>query len=191
MNKLLSIILTLLTLDTYCQDTVFIRQSDPYADSILYKTDTVIFLSAAKSKILYGTTILPWTDNQQVAKSYGLFFNNIKFSECQENIEQITEDEEYLDQTNSILTVTKNDTLLTVEIKIIANCCHSFLCDISVENDSILNLIYYGYGVSCSCDCCYGLIYQIKNERYFEDNKKIKYVMIKDDKKTIKKINEL
>ena len=49
-----------------------------------------------------------------------------------------------------------NDTEMLIDINISENCCYSFLCDIAIINNSTINLIFYGYGTYCDCDCCFG-----------------------------------
>lgn len=169
--------------NTSNQDTVFIKHTNDWSsDTLKYTTDTVIFESGMMRHILTGTTILPSTYNQEVTKGYGLFFNKNTKSNCQTELgleEKISPDK--------ITSIQTTDTTLIVEININTNCCYSFLCDVSVENDSILNLIYIGYGTYCFCDCCYGLTYSFSKEKWF-DKKKIHSIMIKNEPKTIKHI---
>jgi hypothetical protein len=135
--------------------------------------------------ILKGTTILPYTSNQQNAKGYGFYFEKVNLSNCQRNgleyENRIQEHVNYIIQT---------DSTLIIDFNFYDNCCYSFLCDISVVDESILNLIYTGYGTYCDCDCCYGLNYRIsliKDENF----SKIKYLMINGNSKTKKRIEHL
>lgn len=184
-----------ITLSRGQSDTVFIKYNkDKFEEKLTYKTDTIVFDTPNDRQILYGTDVLPSTYNQQVAKGFGLFLNQIEFTPCKQILqpiligeEEIIEEPEII-EVDSIISIIKTDTLWTFALKIFENCCHSFLCDISIESDSILNLIFYSYGANyCSCDCCFGLNYKIERLN-FEDNTKIKFVMINGNIKSKKKI---
>ncbi len=98
-------------------DTVFIRQDHNYDDTLIYVTDTVIFESGMTKSILMGTTILPSTHNQMMARGYGLYFSKVTKSDCQRN----SNEKWNPDKINSITTT---DSTLTVDINIIDNCCY-------------------------------------------------------------------
>lgn len=181
----LTIILTLLVspITIFAQlDTVFIRGNVGKYDSLYYATDTVIFPSVMQRHILAGTTVLPWTHNQQHAKGYGLWFAGVSKSDCKED----RNDFPVPDRINSVVAT---DSSLTIDINITDNCCYDFLCDISVDSTGTLNLIYYGYGTYCACDCCFGLTYNIAVLK-FEDYDEVKAVMINGDRRTLKMINK-
>lgn len=57
--------------------------------------------------------------------------------------------------------------ILTIEIGITATCCVTFVPMVSVKNN-ILLLDFNETGDFCFCDCCYGLIYQIKGIKNHE-----------------------
>jgi len=190
--KIFIIILTfiLMTSLTWAQsDTVFIKyNNDKFIEKPNYITDTVVFETPNARQILYGTTILPWTYNQQVAKGYGFFLRKIVLTPCKQKLQPILNEDEFKPDLNQVLSVKRTDTLWTIETKINENCCHSFLCDIKIVDDSIIDLIYYSYGATyCDCNCCFGMTYNIEKMN-FEDNKKVKYVMINGDRKTIIKL---
>lgn len=159
------------------QDTVYIKQPfDLENGKRIYKTDTIIFPGSLHKHILVGTTILTSTLNQQDAKNYGLYFNKVDFSECNGDatIEFVP---------NKINSVINNDSLLLIDFNITSNCCYSFLCDIQILNETTLNLIYYGYGNYCDCECCFGLKYFISKESV-PDFGKIKSIIINNNFKT-------
>ena len=161
-------------------DTVFIRQDHNFDDTLIYSTDTVIFESGMRKQILIGTTILPGTHNQMAARESGLYLMKVTKSNCQA--------EGYAkgvpDKINSII---NSDTTLIVDINITDNCCYEFMCDISVDTTATLNLINYGYGTYCSCECCFGLTFHLKKEKS-SDYREIKAIMINDNRKTLKRI---
>ena len=168
------------------QDTVFIKYNKDWtSDKINYISDTVIFETGMRRHILKGTAILPFTSNQQEAKGYGMYFDKVNLSDCRRNgLEYESIIHKYINY------VIQTDSSLIVDINFYDNCCYSFLCDISVVDESILNLIYTGYGTFCDCDCCFGLNYQfslIKNASF----SKIKYIMINGNRKTKTQIGYL
>lgn len=161
-------------------DTVFIKyDSDRFDEQLIYKRDTVLFNSVDDREVLYGTRVLPWTHGQQIAKGFGIQLQDVKSSDCNGAIEPTV---------NSVVAVVENDTALQIELKIFGNCCHSFLCDVEIVDESIINLKFYGYGGTyCACDCCYGLKYNFQKWD-FENYKFLKSVMINDDKRTLTKM---
>ena len=167
---------------TKYQDTIFIKHNaDWTSDKIVYTTDTVVFETGMRRHYLLGSTILPWTHNQQIAKGYGIYLNKITKPKC---IEDATMEGFGIDSIKSII---KTDSTIVVNLNIFENCCYSFLADISIVDKSIINLIYYGYGTYCDCDCRILMTYEMKTENY-QDFKNIKSVMINGNRKTIKKI---
>jgi len=134
-----------------------------------------------KGNALFGTIIIVGTDNQYAAERYyGVYFAELTKSDCQ------NDGEKFQDHINSILLT---DSTLIIDFNTYRNCCVDFLCDISVDDEGILNLIYIAYGnTTCMCNCCLGLTYHldILDRKLF---RKIKTVMINGDRKTIKSIN--
>lgn len=157
MNRAFIITFFLFSINAFAQqDTVFIVHDSGLGDEKLkYVTDTVIFPGSLHRHILIGTTILPETYNQQIAKNYGLWFEKVTSSDCQH------QEIDYEPSGWCINSLTNNDTMLIFDVNIIGNCCYSFLCDISVTDSSVLHLNYTGYGNHCDCDCCFGLTYYI------------------------------
>jgi len=189
MTKIFSFIFfTLLGLNLLGQkDTVFIKYDlDDIPDKMHYKTDTVFFETPMRRHILKGTTVLPWTHNQQIAKNFGLSFDKVSQSDCKKQVTEFSP-KELPNQFNSII---NTDSELIIDINISDNCCYSFLCDIAVVNGSTINLIYYGYGTYCDCDCCFGLTYKLSKDAIYPDLKKITSVIINGNTKTLKQIKK-
>lgn len=163
-------------------DTVFIRQHHNFDDNLIYSTDTIVFESGMRKQILYGTTVLPGTHNQMTARGYGLYLKNVTKSDCQAG----SHEKRKPDKINFI---SNTDSTLTVDITITDNCCYEFLCDISADSTATLNLIYYGYGSYCACECCFGLTFhfeKVTNPDYSE----IKGVIINSERATLRKIKK-
>jgi len=183
--KKLSIVLIFISITTSVlgqldNDTVFLKYNkDIYKEKPNYNIDTIIFDTPMARQILYGTTVLPCTRNQQIAKGYGLFLNSVSITPCYENDKLLN---------SEIIAIAANKGNLTIEVKYWGNCCHSFLCDLEVKNDTVLNLIIHGYGTTyCSCDCSFGLTYHISTMKFFELDK-LKYIMINGEEETKNKI---
>jgi len=157
------------------KDTVYIKKNvNPFSEKAVYKTDTLIFETPNARNILIGNSILTQTPNQQAAKHYGLFFEDFTVKDCQESEQP---------KPNKIIGIEKKKQEWIVTAVVYANCCQNFLADIRVENDNSLNLIFYTYGMYCSCSCPFELNYTIRI-REFEGLKKIKYLTINGASKT-------
>ncbi len=184
MKIFFTIIFAILILDGNTQaDTVFIRKNISDTETPKYANDTVIFESFVGRNMLIGSKMLPTTFNQLACRRFGLFADRIESSQCNKEMEHF----EILNKMGSIV---KTDSTLTIDIQISSNCCFSFLGDIAVVEDSILKLIHIDYGEShCACECCFGLKYYLGIGWYSDDHeyKKVRYVMINDDRKTITK----
>ena len=127
-------------------------------------------------KYLSGTTVLPWTKNQQIAKGYGLYLETVKINECDKSGR--------LPETEEVVSIQETDSTLVIQAKIIGNCCHDFLCDIEIVEEQVINLIYYGYGNTyCSCTCCYGITYEFSTMK-IKEFEKLKTIMINGEEKT-------
>ena len=164
-------------------DTVFIKYNkDKFEDIPNYKTDTIIFDTPNVRKILYKTTVLPWTQNQQIAKGYGLYLDSVSMMPCKHEGGKIP------DMKNQVLVISQQADSLTIEIKYWGNCCHSFLCDIEVKNETTMNLIIHGYGATyCSCSCCFGLTYHLTTMKV-DEFYKLKYITIDGKEETKKQL---
>jgi hypothetical protein len=133
---------------------------------------------------LKGTTVLNGSDkNWKIRWEQGLWLRDIHASPCQGSEERMPKP-----KINSI--VFSGDTAVSVDATINSNCCHAFLGELEVVEDSILSLTYIGYGSQCACDCCFGLTYVIdidRSEDYSPD--KLMYVMVNGMRETLKPIN--
>ena len=160
------------------QDTVFIKKTKDWTAAYPeYETDTVIFPSGMMRNILTGTTVIPFTQNQQYAKGYGLFFEKVTKSDCSNSREEVYKEEDKINSFES------NESNLTIEVKVYDNCCYDFLCDIAVDSNGTLNLIYQGYGSHCGCECCHGLTFELS--KFVHSNfGEIKALMLNGDEST-------
>jgi len=176
---LILILLGLIDLSLFGQkDTVFIKYDlDDMNGKVHYTTDTIYFETPMRRQILKGTDILPYTHNQQIAKGYGLYLDKVVQSDCKKDATA----ERIPTKINSIINTDKE---LIVDFNFSDNCCYSFLCDIAIVNNSTLNLIFYGYGTYCDCDCCHGLTFKMSKEEAVE-NKKVTSIMINGNVKTL------
>jgi hypothetical protein len=158
-----------------------------YDKPVLYKTDTLIFDNSSERErsILIGTTVLPWTNGQMVAKHYGIdFLKKVTLEPCDNG-----SDKAYT-ITDKINSVIETDNELIVSIEISANCCHSFLGDVDIIDGNTINLITHGYGAWCACMCCFGLTFHfdITKEGTYLDYKNLEYIIINGQKETRRKI---
>lgn len=181
MKHLIFLITLFTSFYSSAQDTIIIQY--PKQPELLPELDddTLIINSPMDGTILFGTTLLPNTSNQIYLYGMGLFLQSVTGLECMNGMgepKSFSDFVEHLDLT---------DSSLLINIQIDANCCHSFLGDATVVDDTLLQLIYYGYGGGyCACNCCFGLTYYFHRDDYGkEDFDKIKYVVINDDRKNL------
>ncbi len=134
-------------------DSVFIKKS---ISEYQFEVDTQLVSSVSFQNVLVGTTFLPYSEKMISLLNNGLA--PIRFSKVDECNKEIlpTEFKEY-PQYNMI---ERGKNTLTIEVKVIANCCHNFLGEAEVIEKDILRLSYTSYGGFCSCDCCYTLRYE-------------------------------
>ncbi|MEZ4800295.1 MAG: hypothetical protein R2809_11080 [Flavobacteriales bacterium] len=67
-------------------DTVFVRYNqDKFEDKLNYAIDTIVFDTPNAREILYGTTVLPWTSSQQIAKNLVSYSAILAISECKQS----------------------------------------------------------------------------------------------------------
>lgn len=186
MMKLFTSILLLLSFSGVSQealDTVFIRYNKANSDVLEYTTDTVLFQSEMTRNMILGTSIWPSSSNQYNAYwEYGIYFKDVKLSKC---IGQTDENNKFKTGITDILVT---DSTWVFKKVISGNCCHSFICDIKINDDLVLELLEFGYGTNhCDCACLYELTYTLQKID-FDRSKNIKSVMIDGDKKTKKDI---
>ena len=100
---------------------------------------------------------------------------------------------EELDGINKISEVQQSDSTLIFRICIENNCCKSYLAEIEITEDSILNMIYHDYGYICMCNCNFCLDYKIsyspyevrKMSKWKQSDAALKYAMINGDRRTL------
>jgi hypothetical protein len=174
---LLSFLILAFSPDTFGQqDTIIIIY--PQDPIYLHKTgnDTLIIDTPTEGNVLFGTTIIPTTSNQVGLYGAGLWLDNLTESPCNSSKEPSGIDK--------ILGLTMNDSILSISMEITSNCCHKFLGDAELVDNSILNLIYIGYGGNCACYCCFGLDYTFRRE-HTDPDIVITHVMINGDRTSI------
>lgn len=200
--KLIAVIFVLSGLIASAQfDTLILKRNlAHYGSTPRYQVDTFADDgNMTYPPFLVGTTVLPGTRNQLALKNYNLILDSVKFSPCngeppivELNIDGLAgaESKESTFINSEFFKVQSLDlwkTGFTINIKIWENCCHHFLCDAVVIDDSILSLVYYPYGWNyCACDCCFGLTYFFsfmggQEEEFI----KVKWVMINEWPETL------
>jgi hypothetical protein len=186
MRKLLILSYLFFNLASYAQqDSLFVRYKDPAISPFEYLTDTFPYNTIDKRHFLIGTCIMPWTANQLSAMTYGIQFDKLTKTNCSNN------GAEYPKEEYRINSIQQTDTSLVVDISIFENCGYDFICDIEVDSNNILHLIYYGYGEFYACKCCFGLRYHFIIGKLYakEEREKIKGIMINNRKKSLITIN--
>jgi len=141
-------------------DTIFIKKT-VHTEKI--EIDTLIIkggISPAETKVLIGTTFLPYSN-----KMIGLLNKGIEpislnvVEECNQSV-----DPELFVNYPQFIKVERDSNELTIDVSVIANCCHEFLGEAEVLNDDTLNLIYTSYGGFCTCSCVFTLRFIFNTE---------------------------
>lgn len=167
------------------KDTTFITyDKNPIDDTLIYTTDTLLNDDAFGRAILYGTTVLPMSRNNISAIGHGFTLTKVEGTPCKQSREPVRLSD------SKIISIEKNDSLWVIQTSIVENCCYDFLCELAIDSDSILNLVYTGYGDHCGCNCCFGITYTIKIDDY-GDVDKVKYLLLNGDKKSLTRIQDL
>lgn len=178
----LSIALMFLAFSVWAQqDSVFLKY--PYdidtAGKAIYSVDTILFRAYHVGDILIGTTIIPGTRNSMNLMNRGYMLHDIRLMPCDGG--------DVFEVVSRVNAVRETDSTLEVDATITDNCCFNFLCDARIDEDNVLHLLYTGYGMNCSCFCCFGLTYVF--ERWdFVEHPKITAVMIDDEQSSLYKI---
>lgn len=135
-------------------DTVFVKRN---VGNNQFEVDTLFIPSGRSSiQVLAGTTFLPYTDKMIGLLNRGLSPISLEvISEC---------DDSWSPKSNTeypiFLATERNADTLTIDVAIVANCCHNFLGEAEVIGSDTLNLVYTSYGNFCSCQCCFTLRYK-------------------------------
>jgi hypothetical protein len=152
-------------------DTIFVKRvvqtESPEIDTILFKDG----ISLAQPQILIGTTFLPNTNKMIGLLNKGLTPISLEIiEECDKSIHP----KSFIDYPK-FTTVKRDCNTLTIDVTVIANCCHNFLGEAEIIGDDTLNLIYTSYGGFCSCQCCFTLSYKFNTtmEEYYQILKKV------------------
>ena len=148
-------------------DTVFVKRRVSKTE---YEIDTLLIKSGISSpQVLAGTMFLPYSD-----KMIGLLNNGLSplsfgiLKECDETIDPKTF-KDYPKYNN----IKRDSSALTIDVTVVANCCHNFLGEAEVIGKDTLNLVYTAYGGFCSCSCCFTLRYK------FETSMEANYQILK------------
>lgn len=161
-------------------DTIFVRADRyPMMDGQQYRTDTIV-IDPNDHEFLIGTTVLRGSDLNRFAAENGYELRTVSVVPCSGPVLNPIP--------NHIESIIVKENALQANLSINANCCHSFLGEITLVDDSILSFIYHGYGEVCTCDCCFGLKYEIR--KWKSGAKPVLYAMINDDRKTLTPINK-
>jgi len=181
MNRLLKILILIIGIFqlnlSYAQvaenDTIFIKKSvHPEKTEI----DTLIVkggISPVQTQILIGTTFLPYSNKMIRLLNNGLSPISLEIIEECDNTIHPREFKEY----PKFRMIKRDSITLTIEVSIIANCCHNFLGEAEVIGKDTLNLVYTPYGGFCSCSCCFTLQY-VFDTTMEEHYQILKYVTI-------------
>ena len=158
-------------------DTIFIKRV-VHTENV--EVDTVVIkggISPAQPQVLIGTTFLPYSD-----KMVGLLNNGLSpvSFEIIEECDSTTDPRTFKDYPKFI-EVKRDSTTLTIDVAIVANCCHNFLGEAEVIGKDTLNLVYTSYGGFCGCTCCFTLRYRF-NTTMEENYQILKYVTINEHK---------
>jgi len=166
-------------------DTVFVKR-DILKDGFQIDTFIINPGGASYTQVLVGTTLLPYSD-----KMIGLLNNGLSGISL-ELLDGCNGSEDEIDYKNypKFLKVTRDSTVLTIDVSIASLCCNNFLGEAEVIGGDTLNLTYTSYGGFCSCDCCYTLRY--KFDTYMEEEYQIlKYVIINGHRQSTARIPDI
>lgn len=141
------------------KDTVFILSEG--------NRDTIIQSNSIRNNYIVGTSWLTNSPKMVTLRGLGLSPKNVKSTCINDNYEKI----KFLRP--PLLNI--SDSIFKVTFDIVANCCHSFICDVEQTNDSTLNFLYYNYGAHCACRCLHKLEYNLGYDFMFEENRKTKF----------------
>ena len=146
MKNLSLLICVLLSFQVFSQntDSVFVT----YKGS----TDTLIKTTSFEPNILFETSWLRNSKNIMKSRAWGISTKSVSNKCTQERSERAL---------NSLQFFNVTDTTFDVQYKVIENCCHSFICDVEVSNDSTINFIYHNYGNNCGCNCLHELNFSL------------------------------
>ena len=139
-------------------DTVFVKRTVGVNE---FEIDTLFIPSGRSSKqVLAGTTFLPYSDKMIGLLNNGLSPTSLEVvEECDRSVDPRT-----FDDYPKFLNVWRGKNELTIDVSVVANCCHNFLGEAEVVGSDTLNLVYTSYGGFCSCNCCFTLRYKFNTK---------------------------
>lgn len=156
-------------------DTVFVKRT---VGVNAFEIDTLYIPGGRSStQVLVGTMFLPYSD-----KMIGLLNNGLSpiSLEIIQECDNTTDPKTFKEYPKFIATSRVGNTL-TIDVSVIANCCHNFLGEAEVKGKDTLNLVYTSYGGFCSCECCFTLRYKFDTSRE-EMYQVLNYVTINSSK---------
>lgn len=152
-------------------DTVFVKRT---VDKNEFEIDT-LYIPGGRitTQVLAGTMFLPSSDKMNWLLNNGLSPISLEIiNECNN-----TTDPSTFKEYPKFLSTSRIGNTMTIDVSVIANCCHNFLGEAEVKGKDTLNLIYTSYGGFCSCRCEFTLRYMFDTS--MEDNYEIlNYVTI-------------
>lgn len=136
------------------KDTVFVKRTVGVNE---FEIDT-LYISGGQSstQVLVGTMFLPLSDKMIGLLNNGLSSISLEIIQECDNTTDPTTFHEY----PKFRSTSRVGNTLTIDVSIIANCCHNFLGEAEVVGKDTLNLVYTSYGGFCSCSCCFTLRYK-------------------------------
>ena len=146
-------------------DTVFVKRK---VEKNTFEIDTLFIPSGVSAKqVLVGTQFLPYSNKMIGLLNSGLSPISLEvINECNEGIDRKT-----FNQYPKFVNVERELETLTIDVSVVANCCHNFLGEAEVVDGTTLNLVYTSYGGFCSCNCVFTLRYKFNT--VFEKNYQI------------------
>lgn len=156
-------------------DTVFVKRT---VGVNMFEIDTLYIPGGRSStQVLAGTMFLPYSDKMMGLLNNGLSPISLEIiQEC----DNTTDPKTFKEYPKFIATSRVGNTL-TIDVSVIANCCHNFLGEAEVKGKDTLNLVYTSYGGFCSCECCFTLRYKFDTSRE-EMYQVLNYVTINSSK---------
>ena len=146
-------------------DTVFIKRT-VHTDTT--EIDTIVIkggISPVIPQVLIGTRVLPYSNKMIGLLNCGLSPISLELGQgCDNSIDPRTFNDYPI-----FREIKRDSTTLSIEVSVIANCCHNFLGEAEVMGKDTLNLVYTSYGGFCSCECCFTLKYKFDTtmEEYY------------------------
>lgn len=156
-------------------DTVFVKRA---VGSNKFEIDTLYISSGlGYDQVLAGTMFLPNSEKMFLLENKGLFPISLEIIEECNN----TTDPETFNEYPKFLSTSRVGNTLTIDLSVIANCCHNFLGEAEIVGKDTLNLLYTSYGGYCACSCSFTLRYKFKTSE--EDySKALNFVTINNSK---------